>query len=61
MPYQSCSAQSHSLNTASAGFRSKRPISEDNAVDVEEEQNVDEPDSNAEDPRAHPVSKVKNF
>jgi len=49
------------LNAASARFHSSPPISKDDAADVEEEQNVDKPDSDTEDPHAHFVSNVKVF
>jgi len=61
---QSCSAHSHSLNAASAGSQAHSGplISKDDMMDVDEEQNfVDEPDSDAEDPHTNFVSNVKVF
>jgi len=48
------------LNAASAGFHSGPQISND-TMDIEEEQNADEPDRNAGDLHAHLVSNVKKF
>jgi hypothetical protein len=49
------------LNAASARFHSSPPISKDDTTDVEEEQNMEEPNSDAEEPYAHLVSNVRVF
>jgi hypothetical protein len=49
------------MNAASAGFHSGPPISKDDTTDVEEEQNVEEPNSDAEEPHARLVSNVRVF